>query len=130
MDCQLSVEGHTPGLPYFEAPFTGQNACTEAMDQFHRTFHSDGEDLISMCKALDMDCELGEPMEGLRQQEIRQVHQEDKPITKVAPIEGLMAVSIDATKAREKLGQKTTGSGRKRYTMGFKDTKVATVSRV
>ncbi len=130
LNCQLSVEGHTPGLQYFKALFTGRNAYTEALDQFHRIFRPGGEDLISMRKALDMDYELGEGLEGMRQQEILKVLQEDKPILKEAPIEGLMAVCIDATKVREKLGQRRTRNGRKKYTMGFKDVKVATVSRV
>ena len=83
-----------------------------------------------MRKTLDMDYELGAGLEGLRQQEIRNVYQEDRPIRKAAPIEGSMVVSIDATKVREKLGEKRTRGGRKKYTMGFKDVKVATVSRV
>jgi hypothetical protein len=41
-----------------------------------------------------------------------------------------MAVSIDATKVREKLGQKRSRNGKKRYTIGFKDVKVAAISRV
>ncbi len=130
LDCQLSVQGHTPGLQYFLAQFTGQNVYQEALDHFHRIFRPEGRDLISMRKALDMDYQLGEGLEGLRQQEIRQVLQEDKPIQKEGPIEGMMAVSIDATKVREKLGQKRTRSGRKRYTVGFKDAKVAAISRV
>src|SRR3989304_5389666 len=73
LDCQLSVEGHTPGLQYFLAQFTGQNVYQEALDHFHRIFRPDGRDLISMRKALDMDYELGEGLEGLRQEEIRQV---------------------------------------------------------
>jgi hypothetical protein len=130
LDCQLSVEGHTPGLQFFKALFTGQEAYTEALDQFHRIFRPDGQDRISMRKALDMDYELGEGLEGLRQQEILKVLQEDKPIPKITPIEGLMVVSIDATKVREKLGERRTRNGRKKYTIGFKDVKVATVSRV
>ena len=130
LDCQLSVEGHTPGLQYFLALFTGQNVYQEALNQFHRIFRPEGRDQISMRKALDMDYQLGEGLEGLRQQEIRQVLQEDKPIAKEAPIDGMMAVSIDATKVREKLGQKRTRGGRKKYTLGFKDVKVATVSRI
>ena len=130
LDRQLSLAGHTPGLQYFLALFTGQNVYQEALDQFHRIFRPEGREEISMRKALDMDYELGEGLEGLRQQEIRKVHQQDKPIPKEAPIEGMMAVSIDATKVREKLGQKRTRSGRKRYTVGFKDVKMATVSTV
>ena len=83
-----------------------------------------------MRKALDMDYELGEALEGLRQQEIEGVLEHDQPIAKQAPIEGLMAVSIDATKVREKLGQRQLKSGHKRYEIGFKDAKVAAISSV
>ena len=38
LDRQLSLAGHTPGLQYFLALFTGQNVYQEALDQFHRIF--------------------------------------------------------------------------------------------
>src|SRR3989304_8341881 len=60
LDCQLSVKGHTPGLQFFKAQFTGNNAYAEALEQFHRIFRPSGRDQISMRKALDMDYELGE----------------------------------------------------------------------
>ena len=130
LDCQVSLKGHTPGLQYFLSLFTGQMVYQDALDQFHRIFRPAGQDQISMRKSLDMDYELGRGLEGLRQQEIQQAFQEAAPLRTEAPIEGMMAVSIDATKVREKLGQKRTRSGRKKYTLGFKDAKVATVSRV
>jgi hypothetical protein len=65
-----------------------------------------------MRKALDMDYELGERLESLREQEIQRVHKEDKPIAKDRPIEGIMAVSIDATKVREKRGRSELEAGR------------------
>jgi hypothetical protein len=58
------------------------------------------------------------------------VLEHDQPIGKQVPIEGVMAVSIDATKVREKLGQRRLKSGRKRYEIGFKDAKVAAISSV
>jgi len=130
LDCEVSAEGHTPGLQYYLALFTGQNAYQEALDQFHRIFRPKGRDEISMRKALDMDYQLGEGLEALRQQEIRQVLQQDSGIAKAEPIEETMAVSIDATKVREKLGQRRARNGRKRYTIGFKDVKIAAISRV
>ena len=33
LDCQVSLKGHTPGLQYFLALFTGQNVYQEALDQ-------------------------------------------------------------------------------------------------
>jgi hypothetical protein len=130
LDERLGLKGHSPGLQYFLALFTGQTVYQKALDQFHEIFRPDGEDEISMRKALDMDYELGEALEGLRQQEIEQVLERDQPIAKQAAIEGTMAVSIDATKVREKLGERRLKSGHKRYEIGFKDAKVAAVSSV
>ena len=130
LDERLGLKGHSPGLQYFLALFTGQTVYQKALDQFHEIFRPDGEEEISMRKALDMDYELGEALEELRQQEIEEVLEHDQPIAKQAPIEGVMAVSIDATKVREKLGERRLKSGRKRYEIGFKDAKVAAISSV
>ncbi len=130
LDERLGLKGHTPGLQYFLALFTGQNVYEKALGQFHRIFRPEGKDEISMRKALDMDYELGEGLERQRQQEIEGIEQRDEGIEKQAPIEGLMAVSIDATKVREKLGEKLSKSGKKKYEIGFKDAKVAAVSAV
>jgi len=130
LDEQLKLEGHSPGLQYFLALFTGQNVYQKALDQFHQIFRPDGEDKISMRKALDMDYQLGEELEELRQQEIKAVLEDDQPIAKQVPIKEVMAVSIDATKVREKLGERLVKSGRKRYEIGFKDAKVAAISSV
>jgi len=130
LDCWLSIRGHTPGLQYFLSLFTGQMVYERALEHFHRIFRPEGRDELSMRKALDMDYELGEELEALRQHEIQQVFKEDRPIAKVAPVEGMMAVCIDATKVRENLGKKRTRGRRKRYRIGFKDAKVATFSGV
>ena len=130
LDERLGLKGHSPGLQYFLALFTGQNVYEKALRQFHRIFRPEGVDEISMRKALDMDYELGEGLESLRQQEIEAIEQRDEGIEKQAPIRGLMAVSIDATKVREKLGEKLSKSGKKKYDIGFKDAKVAAVSAV
>jgi hypothetical protein len=130
LDERLALKGHSPGLQYFLALFTGQNVYEKALQQFHEIFRPEGEDEISMRKALDMDYELGEGLEELRQQEIEEVLEHDQPIAKQTPIDSLMAVSIDATKVREKLGQRRLKSGRKRYEIGFKDAKVAAISSV
>jgi len=130
LDERLALKGHSPGLQYFLALFTGQNVYEKALQQFHQIFRPEGQDEISMRKALDMDYELGEGLEGLRQQEIEAVEQRDEGIGKQTPIKDLMAVSIDATKVREKLGEKPSKSGKKKYDIGFKDAKVAAVSAV
>jgi hypothetical protein len=130
LDRQLRLEGHTPGLQYFLALFTGQNVYQKALDQFQRIFRPEGKDRISMRKALDMDYELGEGLQGLRQKEIERVFEGEEPVEKQAPIAGMMAISIDATKVRQKLGEKLTKGGKKRYEIGFKDAKVAAVSSV
>jgi hypothetical protein len=41
-----------------------------------------------------------------------------------------MAVSIDAGKVRQKLGEQVTAEGQKKYEIGFRDVKVAAVSEV
>jgi len=130
LDSQLSIRGHTPGLQYFLTLFTGQMVYERALEQFHRIFRPEGRDQLSMRKALDMDYELGQGLQDLREQEIQQVYREDKPVTKVQPIEGVMAVCVDATKIREKLGNKRTRGSRRRYEIGFKDAKVASFSGV
>jgi hypothetical protein len=130
LDRLLALGGHTPGLQYYLSLFTGQNVYQKALEQFHRIFRPEGKDEISMRKALDMDYELGEALEGLRQREMETVLERDEPLAKQTPIKGLMAVSIDATKVREKLGERKLKSGRKRYEIGFKDAKIAAISSV
>jgi hypothetical protein len=83
-----------------------------------------------MRKALDMDYELGERLEAKRQQEIRGVFDEQRPIATERLIEATMAVSIDATKLREKLGESTTARGKTTYEIGFRDAKIAAISEV
>ena len=41
-----------------------------------------------------------------------------------------MAISIDAGKVREKLGERVTDGGRKKYDIGFRDVKLAAISEV
>jgi len=45
-------------------------------------------------------------------------------------IEGTMAVSIDATKVREKQGAYVDHCGKKRYKTGFRDAKIGAISEV
>ena len=70
-------------------------------------FRPGGEHLISMRKALDMDYELGDRIEYTREEEIRQVFDEVQPVEKHRLTEGVVVVSIDATKVREKQGVRT-----------------------
>jgi hypothetical protein len=72
-----------------------------------------------MRKALDMDYELGRGIEQKRQKEIEEVFERRQCMEKEEVIEGRMAVSIDATKVREKQGEYVDSSGRKRYEIGF-----------
>jgi hypothetical protein len=130
LDRTLGLEGHTPALQYFLALLTGQNVYQKALDQFHQIFRPEGKDEISMRKALDMDYELGRGLQRLRGEEIAAVLQRDERIEKQGPIEGLMAISIDATKVRQRLGERVTKSGAKRYEIGFRDAKVAAISSV
>ena len=131
LDEKLGIEKqHTPAMQYFLASFTGRDPYGESLGRFHEIFRPVGRDLVSMRKALDMDYELGERLELKRQQEIREVFEEGKPIATQRLIEGTMAVSIDATKVREKLGESTTARGATSYEIGFRDAKIAAISEV
>jgi hypothetical protein len=89
-----------------------------------------GKDLISMRKALDMDYELDGKLKERRGQEIAAGQKKRAVIEEQKPILGTVAVSIDAGKVREKLGQHVTSEGKKKYEIGFRDVKVASVSEV
>jgi hypothetical protein len=49
-----------------------------------------------------LDAELGDRLQGLRQEEITQVFENKQSLQKENPIAGVMAVSVDATKLRER----------------------------
>jgi hypothetical protein len=106
LDEQLGIEKrHTPGFKYFLSSFTGREAYQESLNRFHEIFRPDGKHLASMRKALDMDYALGERMEATRQREIQQVFEKRGSVEVQRGIEGTMAVSVDATKVREKQGE-------------------------
>ena len=129
LDEELKVGGHTPGLQYYLSQLTGGNAYQMALDLFAQIFRPYGEDEISMRKALDMDYELGAALEGLRQQEIEATDRGES-IERHRPIDGVVAVSIDATKIREKLGEEKGKDGKRSHQIGWRDAKVAAVSAV
>ena len=52
-----------------------------------------------------MDAELGLRLEALRQEEVSQVFKKKPLIAKENVIEDLMAVSVDATKLRQRRGR-------------------------
>ena len=83
-----------------------------------------------MRKALDMDYELGSRLEEQRQKEIKGVFEQRLPMEVQREIEGTMAVSIDATKVREKQGETVDDSGKKKYKIGFRDAKIGAISEV
>ena len=129
LDKKLGIEKrHTPGLNYFLTSFTGRDAYQESLNRFHEIFRPGGKHLISMRKALDMDYELGERIEYTREEEIRQVFDEVEPLEKHWLTEGVVAVSIDATKVREKQGEYVDDGGKRRYEIGFRDAKIAVIS--
>jgi len=121
---------HTPGVNYFMSSFTARGAYQESINHFHEIFRPDGKQLISMRKALDMDYALGRGIEQRRQQEIEQVFEGRGSMEVQEAIEGTMAVSIDATKVREKQGEYIDDYGRKRYEIGFRDAKIGVISEV
>ena len=131
LDEKLGIgKKHTPGCNYFMSLFTSQGVYQKSIERFHEIFRPAGKDLISMRKVLDMDYELGLRLEGVRQEEIEKIYEKGEGIEKEDVVEGMMAVSVDATKVREKLGEEITSGGRKRYKIGFKDAKIAAVSEV
>jgi hypothetical protein len=130
LDERLGIEKrHTPGFNYFLSSFTGREAYQESLKRFHEIFRPDGKHLVSMRKALDMDYALGERIEENRQEEIRQVFEKRGAMEVQRGIEGTMAVSIDATKVREKQGEYVDDCGRKRYEIGFRDAKIGVISK-
>jgi hypothetical protein len=81
-----------------------------------------------MRKALDMDYELGRRIEHARQEEIKQLFDGKGTMEKQRLTEGAVAVSIDATKVREKQGEYVDDCGKRRYDIGFRDAKIAVIS--
>jgi hypothetical protein len=131
LDDKLGVEKkHTPGCNYFMSLFTSQGVYEKSIGRFHEIFRPEGKDLISMRKVLDMDYELGERLENVTKEEKKKKKQKGEGIERQEVIDGVMAVSVDATKVREKLGEEITSRGRKRYEIGFRDAKIAAVSEV
>lgn len=129
-DEQLGIEKrHTPGFNYFLSSFTGREAYQQSLNRFHEIFRPDGRHLVSMRKALDMDYALGARIEENRQQELQQVFEKEAPIAVQQAVDGTIAVSIDATKVREKQGQYIDDCGKKRYEIGFRDAKIGVISQ-
>tara|TARA_B100000315_G_C14520455_1_gene561287 strand:+ start:93 stop:1451 length:1359 start_codon:yes stop_codon:yes gene_type:complete len=129
LDEMLGIEKrHSPGLNYFLSSFTGRDAYQESLNRFHEIFRPDGKHLVSMRKALDMDYELGGRIEQRKQEEIGQIFDLVEPMEKQRVVEGTVAVSIDATKLREKQGEYVDDYGKRRYEIGFRDAKIAVIS--
>jgi hypothetical protein len=131
LDERLGIEKrHTPGFNYFLSSFTGREAYQESLNRFHEIFRPDGKHLVSMRKALDMDYALGSRIEQNRQQEIGQLFGRRGAMELQRGIEGTMAVSMDATKVREKQREYVDDWGKKRYEIGFRDAKIGVISKI
>lgn len=131
LDERLGIEKeHTPAMQYFLSTFTARGAYVQSLNHFHEIFRPAGKDLVSMRKALDMDYELGSRLEAKRQREVQGVFEQDGSVAPERPIEGMVAVSVDATKLREKLGERVNADGGKSYEIGFRDAKIGSVSAV
>jgi hypothetical protein len=129
LDERLGIaKRHTPGFHYFLSSFTGREAYQESLDRFHEIFRPDGRHLVSMRKALDLDYELGAGLQQQRQQEIQQVFQGRQALEVQRALQGSEAVSIDATKVREKLREYVDDGGKKRCEIGFRDAKIGVIS--
>jgi hypothetical protein len=131
LDERLGIDKrHTPGCQYFLSTFTGREAYQKSLNRFHEIFRPDGQQHISMRKALDMDGELGSRIEALRQQEISGLAEEGPGVQKRNLITDVVAFSVDAAKVREKGEERTTAEGRKKYDVLWKDVKIAALSEV
>jgi hypothetical protein len=131
LDEKLAIhKRHTPGCQYFLSSFTGREAYQKSLERFHEIFRPDGTELISMRKALDMDAELGEGLERLRQEEIVQVFEKRRPIAKEKVIADLMAVSVDATKVRQRGEEERIVDGKTTYPSLWRDAKIGAVSSI
>jgi hypothetical protein len=130
-DEKLGIERrHTPGCQYFLSSFTGREAYQKSLQRFHEIFRSDTTELISMRKALDMDAELGGRLERLRQEEIVQLFEKRQPIAKENVIEKRMAVSVDATKVRQRGEEARSVDGKTTYPSVWRDAKIGAVSAI
>ncbi len=131
LDAKLGIQKrHTPGCQYFLASFTGREAYEKSLERFHEIFRPDGAEQISMRKSLDMDAQLGEGLQRLRQQEISQVFETMQPLAKESSIADVMAVSVDATKLRERGEEERTADGKRSYPSIWRDVKIGAVSAV
>ncbi len=131
LDEKLGIEKrHTPGCQYFLASFTGREAYQKSLERFHEIFRPDATQLISMRKSLDMDAELGSRLESLRQEEITQVFEKGHAVAPDNPIEGVMAVSVDATKLRERGQEERSADGKTSYPSIWRDVKIGALSSI
>jgi hypothetical protein len=131
LDEKLGIEKrHTPGCQYFLSSFTGREAYQKSLERFHEIFRPDATELISMRKSLDMDAELGGRLESLRQQEIAQVFMAKRAVAKENVIKDVMAVSVDATKLRERGQEELSADGNKSYPSIWRDVKIGAVSSI
>jgi hypothetical protein len=131
LDEKLGIQKrHTPGCQYFLSSFTGREAYQKSLDRFHEIFRPDATQLISLRKSLDMDAELGDRLERLRQEEIRQVFANKQLVVKENVIKGLMAVSVDATKLRQRGQEERIVDGKTTYPTIWRDVKIGAVSSI
>jgi hypothetical protein len=131
LDEKLGIrKRHTPGCQYFLSSFTGREAYQKSLDRFHEIFRPDATELISLRKSLDMDAELGGHLEGLRQEEIAQVFEKKQLIAKENVIRELMAVSVDATKLRQRGEEERSVDGKTTYPTVWRDVKIGAVSSI
>jgi len=131
LDEKLGIKKrHTPGCQYFLASFTGREAYQKSLERFHEIFRPDATQLISMRKSLDMDAELGSRLESLREEEMRQVFEEGHAVAQDNPIEGVMAVSVDATKLRQRGQEERSVDGKTSYPSIWRDVKIGAVSSI
>lgn len=132
LDEKLGIQKkHTPACNYFLTLHTGKNVYQESLDHFHEIFRPSGINLISMRKAEDMDKELGEKIEVIKQDEIKKINEgKETEIQKENVIKNIMAVSIDGTGIPHKLNPKIDKNGKKTYEIKCREAKSAAISSI
>ena len=68
LDEKLGInKKHTPACNYFSSFHTGKGPYQESLDHFHEIFRPNGIDYISLSKAENMDRELGEKINIIKE---------------------------------------------------------------
>ena len=133
LDAKLGIDKkHTPALNYFSSLHTGKGPYQESLDHFHEIFRPSGINYISLAKAENMDRELGNKLETIKQQEIKEVFNNGNfAIKKENMIESIVCVQIDGTGIPHKLDPIKNENNRLEYqNISCREAKSASISEI